>query len=521
VTFLPIVDRELRVRARWRSTYVVRAVLAVFAISVSTVMMIAMSVGGPGAVGKPMLLTLGWLTFAFCCVEGIRNTADCLSEEKREGTLGLLFLTDLRGWDVVLGKFAATSLSSFYGVLAVVPTLALPVLLGGVTGGEFWRVVLVLLNTLFFSLTAGMFISALSRDERGAWVGTAALVVVPVALFPFATHASPWLKPLLLLSPTTGMEFGMQPDYAKNAALFWQSFATVNFVSWLFLALASFILPRVWRDHGARTVKKRGMIARAIHEPERRRELLALNPVWWLTTRNTHQRVWLWIAVLGAGAIGAFVWKVGGGTSRVGWVLFGYAALVHLLINVWVASEACYSFADARSTGAMELLLSTPLHVRQIVGGQQKAIKEFFFGPVLLLVCMDALLVFAQVHAVSPGGGASFQAFFVVLLAGFSIAWFIADMFAVSRVGMWFALTSSKPTAALTKTILAVLVLPALFAPCCSFMAGGLMLAKSIIFMTWAQNKLDTEFRKAAAGRFESGRADWTKPSPPPLTMPR
>ena len=32
----------------------------------------------------------------------MRNTADSLSAEKREGTLGLLFLTDLRGYDVVL-----------------------------------------------------------------------------------------------------------------------------------------------------------------------------------------------------------------------------------------------------------------------------------------------------------------------------------------------------------------------------------------------------------------------------------
>ncbi|HMJ90451.1 MAG TPA: hypothetical protein VK530_11570, partial [Candidatus Acidoferrum sp.] len=132
MTFLPIVDRELRVRARWRSTYIVRAAVAVLAIAVAVVMMFFAAVGGPGA-GKWMLLTLGWLTFAFCVVDGFRSTADCLSEEKREGTLGLLFLTDLRGFDVVLGKFAATSLSSFYGVLAVIPVLAIPVLLGGVT----------------------------------------------------------------------------------------------------------------------------------------------------------------------------------------------------------------------------------------------------------------------------------------------------------------------------------------------------------------------------------------------------
>ena len=34
-------------------------------------------------------------------------TADCLSEEKREGTLGLLFLTDLRGYDIVVSSSSA------------------------------------------------------------------------------------------------------------------------------------------------------------------------------------------------------------------------------------------------------------------------------------------------------------------------------------------------------------------------------------------------------------------------------
>ena len=45
----------------------------------------------------------------YCLLSGVWFTADCLSEEKREGTLGLLFLTDLKGYDVVLGKLVATS----------------------------------------------------------------------------------------------------------------------------------------------------------------------------------------------------------------------------------------------------------------------------------------------------------------------------------------------------------------------------------------------------------------------------
>jgi hypothetical protein len=60
------------------------------------------------------------------------GTADCISSEKREGTLGLLFLTDLKGYSVILGKMLATSLNSFYALTAIFPVLAIPLLLGGI-----------------------------------------------------------------------------------------------------------------------------------------------------------------------------------------------------------------------------------------------------------------------------------------------------------------------------------------------------------------------------------------------------
>ena len=38
----------------------------------------------------------------------------------------------------------------------MLPVLAIPLLMGGVTNGEFWRTVLVLVNTFLFSLTIGL-----------------------------------------------------------------------------------------------------------------------------------------------------------------------------------------------------------------------------------------------------------------------------------------------------------------------------------------------------------------------------
>ena len=109
----------------------------------------------------------------------------------------------------------------------------------------------------------------------------------------------------------------------------------------------------------------------------------------------------------------------------------------------------------------------------------------------------------------------------LVLMLGFCIIWFVHDLFAVAEVGMWYGLTAQKPTQALTKTVLGVLILPLTVLPCCSAVGPGLMVAKSVIFFTWAQSKLETEFRRAAAERYETPRAPkWLRRKPRRLRMP-
>src|SRR6266700_4122943 len=168
MTFLPIVGRELRVTARRRGTYWNRALSGLAAILIFGGALIFEAQAPPKELGKHVFDILSGLFLLSSLVAGIRYTADCMSEEKREGTLGLLFLTDLKGYDVVLGKLAATSLDAFYGLIAILPVLAIPLLLGAVSIQEFLRMSLVLTNTLFFSLAAGIFVSSMGRGPRKA-----------------------------------------------------------------------------------------------------------------------------------------------------------------------------------------------------------------------------------------------------------------------------------------------------------------------------------------------------------------
>src|SRR5882757_8578469 len=150
MTFLPIVERELRMAARRKGTYRMRTWTALIAILVTFAFLLGAVITGGGSEAGPLLLkVLSTYTAALCLFTALFLTADSISEEKREGTIGFLFLTDLRGYDVVLGKFIARSLNAFYGLMALLPVMAIALLFGGLTGGEFWRMALSLLNALF------------------------------------------------------------------------------------------------------------------------------------------------------------------------------------------------------------------------------------------------------------------------------------------------------------------------------------------------------------------------------------
>jgi ABC-type transport system involved in cytochrome c biogenesis permease component len=146
---LPIVHRELLLAARRRATFVSRSVVA------GIVILLWLVITGATArylstseLAKQLFWTYGILAMLYAVLCGVFFTADALSAERREGTLGLLFLTDLKGHDVVLGKLVATSWYGFHVLLVILPILTLPLLMGGVSGDEMGRFLILMLLTI-------------------------------------------------------------------------------------------------------------------------------------------------------------------------------------------------------------------------------------------------------------------------------------------------------------------------------------------------------------------------------------
>src|SRR5688500_10599844 len=120
MTLLPIVERELRVASRQGKSYWTRLVAAGLALLLLGAVVWSASFGANWS-SATIFKLLAWFGFAYCLFAGALASSDCLSSEKREDTLGLLFLTDLQGYDIALGKLVASSLGCLFGLLAMLP----------------------------------------------------------------------------------------------------------------------------------------------------------------------------------------------------------------------------------------------------------------------------------------------------------------------------------------------------------------------------------------------------------------
>ena len=131
MTVLPVIARELRASARQPFTYYLR-VLGVTALLVASALF-GMQQGFAPGFGRQLFAALHCALFGAIWLLVPMLTADCISRERREGTLGLLFLTPLKGTEVVVAKGLAHGLRAVTLRLAVVPVLTIPFLLGGVS----------------------------------------------------------------------------------------------------------------------------------------------------------------------------------------------------------------------------------------------------------------------------------------------------------------------------------------------------------------------------------------------------
>ena len=465
---LPIVERELRVAAHRRGTFWYRTGAAALAIALFGLMFVVGATEPSRELGQKLFIALSVCFVVASLMAGVVYTADCLSAEKRWGTLGLLFLTDLKGYDVVLGKVAASSLIAVYAILAIVPVLAIPLLMGGVSAGEFGRVVLVMVNTLFFSLSTGVLVSVCLRQGLASMAVTLAVVLAINLLSPLAgvwiafgtgqAPPEPWLVP----SVGYACAVAHAPLYAGREQAFLISLAVTHGLGWLFLVLASLQIRHTWQEDAGSgrasiTARLKGWLrgSRAVQR-RWRAEALDVNPCYWLGGRLAYKGWIVWAAL----GFLAMLWLAAWAEWGRDWANEGVALLtvlaLHTLLRIWLAGEAAIGLGPDRRSGALELVLCTDLGVAGIVRGRLLALQRQFFGPALAVLVVDLFLLGGVLR--ETVGQEEVSWWLATYLALMLV--FVLDMVALAWIGLWWGLICRQATRALLRSLAVIFVLP-------------------------------------------------------------
>lgn len=506
MTFLPIVQRELRAASRRPSTHHIRCWTAVLAIGASFIASLAATpLPGVARIVNALFGVQTGCAFGLSLLAGVFLTSDCLSEEKREGTLGLLLLTDLKSYDIVLGKFVATSLSALYCLLALLPVTAVPLLLGGVTLGEFWRMALALVNAMFFSLAAGLCVSAFVNDYARALGCTLALVVLTAAGLPALAalgaglHLGAEWFCFALASPFYPFAWAGETSYVTHRSAYWATLSASHLLGWSFLGLASVALARLWPNSKAwflgwrrKPQAQAPRTARALRRRRRARNL-PFDPVRCLIGDGILVQWMVWAIVAGSAVLvcDGRLWP-----SQPILDYPGGAKILAFLFKALVAFQACRFFVETRRNGALELLLCSPLRNAELIAAQWRALRRIFLWPLVAFLLLRVVTVISPLPGATMSGGVPPTAG-NLMETGFLGTFFLAvglfaDILAAGWFGMWLALTMKRPVLAPALTILFVLVLPA-----CLY---RLDLAADMLFVSWGTTRLQQDFRWLVLG---------------------
>ncbi len=238
---LPLVHRELLTASRRPTTAWLR--VGVAAVAAVVALLIIANDPNPGLAGRPQFLTLSILAFLFAALSGNRYAAIPLSEENREGTLGLLLLTPLKRRDIILGKLAGAALESVGALVAIVPVLTLALLSGGVLFGQVWMVAITLLLTLLLSTAAGLYVAAIRTNELKSMFLTALFVLGTCLPFGWLLHLIA-LTVELDLQQSREIAFGRLPPWWRRAGIpiLWLSAVAMFFCNIMLEAPAGIVM---------------------------------------------------------------------------------------------------------------------------------------------------------------------------------------------------------------------------------------------------------------------------------------
>jgi ABC-type transport system involved in multi-copper enzyme maturation permease subunit len=471
MTVAPVIVREMRASARQPFTYTARMCGAGVLVGVAA--LLGLQGYFAADAGGRLFFALNRTLFVALWVLVPLMTADCISRERREGTLPLLFLTPLRAHEIVLAKSIAHGLRALTLWLGVVPVLTIPILLGGVSWPQATVSALLDFASLCVALSAGIMASAWSKVWHRAIIsalvlaGLFFLTLACVAGFFFLTYGSSRLSWPGSADYGLTMGLGILLGASRNAIMRLSqtplliSAAYTAVFALLMLALAIVIagrsVRRNWqeRPRSALAAKLENVFCTPVvwkgFFRQWMRWKLERNPLGWLEQRTWSGRLVMWsllavmVSFYSAVFTGSFFARSFTGLQLfLAWVTLGSLAM-----------SAAGSFRRERETGVLELLLVSPLNEWEILHGRLRGLWGQYLPAMGLVIAV--WLYLGSLDRDTP---------FLSLVVFFTLTFLTLPV-----IGLYFSLAKDGFISALVWTILVALVLPAILPLLLGFVA--------------------------------------------------
>lgn len=472
----PIAQRELREGARRPINHRLRLLTVAAGTG-----MIWIALGQENEFSSPtgtqLFAVLHSCILGLICLIVPALAADSLAREKRERTLGLLFLTPLNAGGIVAGKGLVQALRAFTLWLAVIPVLAIPFLLGGITAFDAVSALSIEFCAAALSLAAGLLASSLVEDRTWAFVlgwGLGCLFVLSFFYaFDFVTYA--WLDrahaivlgwdwaPADMIAMYCGQYRGLEGCLWNSTTLLsppfrqiWILICSISpvVVVVIFSLIASFAALRIkmsWRDTppSSKSEERRqrfcGVILKRLFQ-RRMRRILDRNPIAWLQQYSWKARASKWglclaFLITGAAVLTLYQGDLEGLGNALNWML--------IILAAGYTFAGVNGFLEEKRNGALELILVTPLTANRLIMGRTWGLWKQFMPAAVIIALLISIL--RHDHLSMSGAYDTSSSFTVVeweLLCGFLALPVFATYFAlrvknliVASVLTWIALS--------------------------------------------------------------------------------
>ncbi len=258
-------------------------------------------------------------------------------------------------------------------------------------------------------------------------------------------------------SAVMGLIMAFEGNYMTQSQSFWHSL-WINQGFILFLLIGACVrIPRNWQDKALNPLKAKVSASSKEKHSLRRKELLTSSPIAWLRLRQKGSLFRPWIPFF----IGSLAWIWGSmvhGRWFYGedglWVTTIYlsATILKCMIGVEMAHRIC----EDRRTGALELLFTTSISVKEVTQGHWEALMRQYRGPIALVVVVSLFLGVLTVKGENDPEG---QFWLSCMLAGHLILLFL-DVLALFWFGLWSSLKARRVNQATRSTLFYILALP-------------------------------------------------------------